>query len=63
MLGAQNPVDWKQLDNDIGIPSLPWTNGGDIAGTVYKVGPGVPDVQVGDRVRGPAYMRSCRACS
>ncbi|TDL20446.1 GroES-like protein [Rickenella mellea] len=49
---AQNPVDIKQLDHDVRIPSIPWTNGGDIAGKVYKVGPGVAeeDIKVGDRV-------------
>ncbi|TDL20448.1 GroES-like protein [Rickenella mellea] len=47
---AQNPIDWKQIDYDIGIPSLPWTNGGDIAGRVYKIGPGVTGFGVGDRV-------------
>ncbi|EJT98631.1 GroES-like protein [Dacryopinax primogenitus] len=47
---AQNPVDWKQIDYDIGILSLPWTNGGDVAGTVYKLGPGVENFKLGDRV-------------
>ncbi|KZS95260.1 GroES-like protein [Sistotremastrum niveocremeum HHB9708] len=47
---AQNPVDAKQLDNDFGIPSIPWVLGGDVAGTVYKVGPGVTKFAVGDRV-------------
>ncbi|EJT98636.1 GroES-like protein [Dacryopinax primogenitus] len=47
---AQNPVDWKQIDFDFGILGLPWVVGGDVAGTVYKVGPGVEGFKVGDRV-------------
>ncbi|KAF8582932.1 GroES-like protein [Ramaria rubella] len=47
---AQNPVDWKQLDYDIGILSLPWTNGGDIAGIVYKTGDKVTKFKQGDRI-------------
>ncbi|TDL20447.1 GroES-like protein [Rickenella mellea] len=47
---AQNPIDWKQVDYDFGIKSLPWVVGGDIAGKVYKVGPGVSQFKVGDRV-------------
>lgn len=46
----QNPVDWKRIDYDFFIPELPWVVGGDIAGKVYKVGPGVKDFKVGDRV-------------
>ncbi|KIJ47905.1 hypothetical protein M422DRAFT_205804 [Sphaerobolus stellatus SS14] len=47
---AQNPVDWKQLDWDYGVPSYPWTNGGDLAGRVYKIGPDVTKFKPGDRV-------------
>ncbi|KAF8530064.1 GroES-like protein [Hysterangium stoloniferum] len=47
---AQNPVDWKQVDWGYGIPSYPWTNGGDVAGIVYKVGAEVTKFQVGDRI-------------
>jgi len=35
---------------DFGIPSLPWTNGGDVAGTVLKVGSKVTKFKVGERV-------------
>ncbi|KZO93631.1 GroES-like protein [Calocera viscosa TUFC12733] len=47
---AQNPIDWKQIDFDIGIMDVPWVVGGDVAGTVYKVGPGVTAFKTGDRV-------------
>ena len=46
----QNPVDWKQLDYDFNIPTLPWVLGGDAAGRVYKVGAGVTAFSAGDRV-------------
>ncbi|EJT98637.1 GroES-like protein [Dacryopinax primogenitus] len=47
---AQNPVDWKQIDFDFNIPSLPFVPGADIAGVVYKVGPSVEGFKGGDRV-------------
>ncbi|KZO93630.1 GroES-like protein [Calocera viscosa TUFC12733] len=47
---AQNPVDWKQIDFDFGVLTLPWVVGGDVAGTVFKVGPGVTAFKPGDRV-------------
>ncbi|KZS95295.1 GroES-like protein [Sistotremastrum niveocremeum HHB9708] len=47
---AQNPVDAKQVDFDFGISSLPWVLGADVAGRVYKTGPGVTKFTVGDRV-------------
>ncbi|KAI5481617.1 dehydrogenase [Pseudohyphozyma bogoriensis] len=47
---AQNPVDAKQLDNDFGIPTLPWTLGGDVSGRIIAVGEKVEHLKVGDRV-------------
>ncbi|KIJ23571.1 hypothetical protein M422DRAFT_39547 [Sphaerobolus stellatus SS14] len=50
---AQNPIDWKQVDQVPGnppLPSYPWTNGVDLAGVVYKVGPKVTKFRPGDRV-------------
>lgn len=46
----QNPVDWKQIDYDFDVFELPWVVGGDIAGKVYRVSPGVKDFKVGDRM-------------
>ncbi|KZT55735.1 GroES-like protein [Calocera cornea HHB12733] len=57
---AQNPVDWKQIDYDFNIPSLPWVVGGDVAGTVYKLGPGVTGFKVGDRVISFAERKTAR---
>jgi len=47
---AQNPVDWKQVDHNFGIPSYPFINGVDVAGVVDKLGEGVTKFKVGDRV-------------
>jgi len=47
---AQNPVDWKQVDYNFGIPGYPYVQGVDIAGVVDKLGPGVTKLKFGDRV-------------
>lgn len=52
---AINPVDWaKQLMGDLlmGYVKYPFILGGDIAGEVVQVGPGVHRFRVGDRVIG-----------
>jgi NADPH:quinone reductase-like Zn-dependent oxidoreductase len=54
---AINPVDWqKQLLGDmiLGYIRYPFILGGDVAGTVIEVGPGVTRFRVGDRVVGAA---------
>jgi len=47
---AVNPVDWKQIEYNFWIPTLPYINGCDIAGTIEEVGEGVTNVKKGDRV-------------
>lgn len=49
-----NPIDWKLFsggfDGMFPIKNFPYTPGFDIAGVVEKVGPGVTDLAVGDRI-------------
>lgn len=45
-----NPIDWKSVDYNFCIPSYPWINGRELAGTVVQVGTDVEDFQVGDSV-------------
>jgi NADPH:quinone reductase-like Zn-dependent oxidoreductase len=46
-----NPVDWKLLSGKAPVsPPLPFTPGGDVAGVVDAVGPGVEGWSPGDRV-------------
>jgi len=47
---AQNPVDAKQVDYDLNIGELPWTNGGDTSGSIVAVGDKVESFKPGDRV-------------
>ncbi|PYH98119.1 oxidoreductase [Aspergillus ellipticus CBS 707.79] len=49
-----NPVDWKGPAYNFGIPSLPWINGRDLAGTVVQVNDPSSRVRVGDRVLVPS---------
>ncbi|KAF8193397.1 chaperonin 10-like protein [Pholiota molesta] len=45
-----NPVDWKVHKQGIFVDTFPAILGGDIAGDVDELGPGVKDFKVGDRV-------------
>lgn len=47
---ALNPVDWKIQAYNFLIQEYPAVLGTDIAGTVVKLGAGVTNVAVGDRV-------------
>lgn len=47
---ALNPLDWKIHDYDFMISEYPAVLGSDAAGVVVKVGEGVGNVCVGDRV-------------
>lgn len=57
-----NPVDWKSVSYNFGIPAFPWILGRDIAGTIVQV-PEDNDEgwQVGDRVWTCADSREMRA--
>ncbi|KZT55729.1 GroES-like protein [Calocera cornea HHB12733] len=57
---AQNPTDWKSIDTGRNILSLPWVVGGDVAGTVFKLGPGVTGFEIGDRVISFAERKTAR---
>lgn len=54
---ALNPVDWKIQANDFAIKEYPAILGTDSAGIIKKVGAGVINVAVGDKV----YVRSIYA--
>jgi hypothetical protein len=45
-----NPIDWKAVDYNFCMPSFPWINGRELAGTVVQVGSNVEKFQVGDDV-------------
>ena len=52
-----NPFDWKVRDGQaqsMGQPNFPATLGGDVAGVVTEVGPGVNDFELGQAVYGQA---------
>ena len=50
MAAGLNPVDWKIAAYDFFIQEYPAVLGTDAAGVVAKVGAGVTNVAVGDRV-------------
>ncbi|KAL1843518.1 hypothetical protein VTJ49DRAFT_1111 [Mycothermus thermophilus] len=47
---AINPIDWKRQVYGLAVSSYPTVLGGDIAGVVVGVGPGVTSFKPGDRV-------------
>lgn len=51
---ALNPIDWKIQEYNVLITEYPAILGADAAGVIKKVGEGVTNVAVGDRV----YVRS-----
>jgi NADPH:quinone reductase-like Zn-dependent oxidoreductase len=55
-----NPADWKIRAGYMAkmLPQLPFTPGGDFAGVVKTVGPGVTGYQPGDEVYGQASIMS-----
>jgi NADPH:quinone reductase-like Zn-dependent oxidoreductase len=53
-----NPVDMKVREGMFPVGPLPLTLGGDVAGTVLELGPGVTGFQVGDKVYGQAAVVS-----
>lgn len=50
LASALNPVDWKVHKEGIFVDTFPAILGGDIAGDVDELGPGVKDFKVGDKV-------------
>jgi NADPH:quinone reductase-like Zn-dependent oxidoreductase len=56
-----NPVDYKSILYNFGIPSSPWVLGRDIAGIVAQLGSNVRGLQVGDRVWTCADSRDVRS--
>lgn len=47
---GMNPVDWKIHERDFAVASYPTILGYEGAGVVVKLGEGVTEVSVGDRV-------------
>jgi hypothetical protein len=45
-----NPIDWKAVDYNFCMPSFPWINGRELAGTIVQIGSNVKDFRVGDDV-------------
>ncbi len=56
-----NPIDWKTVDYNFCMPSLPWINGRECAGVVEDVGSEVTFVSRGQRVWTSTYYRDRRA--
>jgi NADPH:quinone reductase-like Zn-dependent oxidoreductase len=56
-----NPIDWKQRKGGPMSGELPQTTGRDVAGVVDKLGEGVSDVALGDRVFGLAVGSTAAA--
>lgn len=55
--------DLSMLDNEWGMTEYPFVPGHEAAGTVEKIGPGVTNLKVGDRVGVGWHSGSCRECS
>ncbi|CCM02785.1 uncharacterized protein FIBRA_04894 [Fibroporia radiculosa] len=55
---ALNPVDWKVQVNGIIVTDYPAVLGTDISGTVEKLGVGVEDFEVGDKVCTQGYFHN-----
>lgn len=45
-----NHIDWKSVDFNYCLPDFPWVTGREMAGIVERVGQGVKEVRVGERV-------------
>jgi NADPH:quinone reductase-like Zn-dependent oxidoreductase len=45
-----NPIDYKSVDYNFGLPQFPWVTGREMAGKVEAAGPEVTDLKVGDHV-------------
>ncbi|KAL0059588.1 hypothetical protein AAF712_013639 [Marasmius tenuissimus] len=58
---ALNPADWKIRDYGFLIEKYPTILGSDVAGDVAKIGEGVQNVKVGDRVIFQAYFEDDHA--
>ncbi|KAH7325605.1 chaperonin 10-like protein [Stachybotrys elegans] len=56
-----NPIDWKSVEYGFCLPEFPWVTGREMAGVVEKVGSGVTDITVGQRVWTSTYYRDRRA--
>ncbi|PWN38729.1 hypothetical protein IE81DRAFT_79221 [Ceraceosorus guamensis] len=61
LVAGLNPVDFKSVLYNFGIPDTPWVLGRDVAGVVETVGSRVTDLKPGQRVWTCADSRDVRA--